>query len=182
MGHSSLSVLVRAVDFKLVIEINHATLLLHVLALFAKIGLAEGITIDRLSRPLYREVLGILQRIESARRLIVAAARDIVLEPVELRPSKPRPKGASKPKPDGGAKPRRKRRPVFNLFDALERLGRRFKKKTRRAEPHVYSLESFPQRPGAAAVPVDEGTVSMANLVRRLVAWPAFGIPTTGKG
>jgi len=99
-----------------------------------------------------------------------------VVEPPEPRPYKPRQKASAKPKTDGEAKkPRRKRRPLFNLFDALKRVGRRFRKKKRRVEPHVYSLETFLQQRAPAPAPVeqeavDDGMVSAANLVRRLVA------------
>jgi len=153
-----------------------------VLIRLAKIGLAEGVTIERVSKPLYREVLGILRKAESAvRRLIVAAARDIVVEPQEPRPARARPKSSGENKYKGQAKPdgkaKRKRRPLFNLFDSLKRFGRRFKKKIRRPEPHVYSLESFLQQRAAAAAPapveqeaVEDGMVSAKHLVRRLLA------------
>ena len=106
--------------------------------------------------------------------------RSIVVEykpgPPAVR-KKPKPSSSDKTKADGEAKPKRKRRPLFNLFDSLKRFGRRFKKKVRRLEPHVYSLESFLQRRHATAAPdpveqeaVDDGMVSAANLVRRLVA------------
>ena len=145
--------------------------------LCAEIGLTEGGTVERISKPLHRYVLKILRSAESAvRRLIVAAARDIIVE------YKPRPPASTGPKvprqSTGEPKQRRKRRPLFNLFDSLKRYGRRFKKKkVRRPEPHVYSLESFLQRRHATAAPdpveqdpVDDGMVSAANLVRRLVA------------
>ena len=162
------------------IERYRVPLLAHVLELFAEIGLTEGGTVDRISKPLHRYVLRILRTAESAaRRLIVAAARDIVVEPPIERPARAKPKtpGKDKGKADIEAKPKRKRRPLFNLFDALKRVGRRFKKKTRRVEPHVHSLESFLQRQPTAAEPaaverdaVDDGMVSAKHLVRRLVA------------
>ena len=162
------------------IEHFRVPLLAHVLELFAEIGLTEGGTVDRISKPLHRYVLRILRTAESAaRRLIVAAARDIVVEPPAERPARAKPKtpGKDKGKADIEAKPKRKRRPLFNLFDALKRMGRRFKKKIRRVEPHVHSLESFLQRQPTAAEPaaveqdaVDDGMVSAKHLVRRLVA------------
>jgi hypothetical protein len=174
-------------NWNFAIERWRVPLLGHVLELFAKIGLSEGVTIERVSKPVYREVLGILRKAESAvRRLIVAAARDIVVEPKEPRPAKPRAKdsGKDKAKADGEAKPRRKRRPLFNLFDALKRVGRRFKKKKRQIEPRiqvvdigndpliplylVYQQQEPP--PPAVVEKVDDGMVNAANLVRRLVA------------
>jgi hypothetical protein len=103
------------------IESKRAPLLAIVRGLCAGIGLTEGATIDRLPRLVHRYVLGILRKAESAtRRLIVAAARDIVVEPAEPRSSKPRQKPM--PKSDGDARPKRKRRPLFNLFDPLKRF------------------------------------------------------------
>ena len=163
-------------DRTFAIERWRVPLLGHVLKLFAEIGLTEGGTVERVPKPVYRYVLGILRKAESAaRRLIVAAARDIVVEPPEPRPYQPR-KPSAKPKAEGEGKSRRKRRPLFNLFDSLKRFGRRFKKK-RRVEPHVYSLETFLQQRAAAAAPapveqaaVEDGMVNAANLVRRLIA------------
>ena len=65
--------------------------------LFAEIGLSEGVSIERLSKPLYRFILRRLRTAESAvRRLIIAAARDIVVE------YKPRPPAAPTPPSAGG--------------------------------------------------------------------------------
>jgi hypothetical protein len=155
--------------------------LLGVIAeLFAEIGLTEGGTVERVSKSLHRFVLRRLRTAESAvRRLIVAAARDIVVEPKPRREALAKPKTSSKDKgkADGEAKPKRKRRFLFSLFDPLKRYGRRFKKKVRRPEPHVYSLESFLQQRPATSAPtpaeqdtVDDGMVSAASLVRRLMA------------
>ncbi|MFO0991627.1 MAG: hypothetical protein U1E67_06840 [Hyphomicrobiales bacterium] len=165
-------------NWELAIESKRVPLLAVVLALFAKIGLSEGVSIDRIAKPLHRLILSRLRAAESAvRRLIVAAARDIVLELSEPRPYKPRQKPSTEPKADGEAKPKRKRRPLFNLFDALRRQGRRFKKKRRGPEPHIHSIESFlaqKQAEIAAAQAkrqvVDDGMVRARHLVRRLVA------------
>jgi hypothetical protein len=160
------------------IERWRVPLLGHVLALFAMIGLTEGITLERIPKTLHRRVLLVLRSAESAaRRLIVATARDIVLEP---EPQRERP-AAAKPKkssPDKEARPKRKRRPLFNLFDAFKRFGgRRPKKKPRGPEPHVHSVESFfrqKQAEIAAAQAkqqvVDDGMVNAEPLIRRLLA------------
>ncbi len=163
------------------IESKRAPLLGIVLALFAEIGLAEGDTVDRVSRQLHRHVLKILRSAESAvRRLIVAAARDIVVEHRPRRPAsgKPRTSGKDKSKAaDGEGKARRKRGFLFKLFDPVKRQGRRFRKKRRGPEPRVYSLESFLERRHAAAAPspgeqdaLDDGMVNAENLFRRLNA------------
>ena len=167
------------------IESKRAPLLAIVRGLCAEIGLTEEGTIDRLPRLVHRYVLGILRKAESAtRRLIVAAARDIVIEPREPRSSKPRQKPAHQPKPDGEVGPKRKRRPLFNLFDPLKRFARRFKKKPRRPQPRIsivdlgsnpliplYLVTLQPQ-PAAPAVvkKADDGMVGTASLIRRLMA------------
>jgi hypothetical protein len=173
-------------DFKLAIERNRAPLLVEVLKLFAMIGLSEGVTIERISRPLHRQVMGILRKAESAvRRLIVAAARDIVLEPEEPRTPRAGAKTSdkSKDKAEGEVKEKRKRRPLFNLFDQLTRFRYRIKKR-RRPEPRISVVDlgndpMFPiyivtrqQEPPPAAVikKADDGTVSTRNLIRRLSA------------
>ena len=167
------------------IESKRAPLLAIVRGLCAEVGLTEGAAVDRLPRLVHRYVLGILRKAESAtRRLIVAAARNIVLEPPAERPARTKPKTSAKPKPDGEAKPRRKRRPLFNLFDPLKRFARRFKKKPRRPQPRIsivdlgsnpliplYLVTLQPQ-PAAPAVvkKADDGMVGTASLIRRLMA------------
>ena len=74
-------------DWDFAIERHREPLLRIVVGLFAMIGLTENGAVERLSRPLYRLVLGILRPAESAvRRLIIVAARDIVVEPSPKRP------------------------------------------------------------------------------------------------
>ena len=117
------------------IERYRVPLLGIIVGLFAEIGLTEGGTVERLSKPLYRYVLGRLRTAEAAvRRLIVAAARDIVVEPKPKRPASTGPKVPRKS--TGEARQRRKRRPLFGLFDPLKRFRRRFKK-MRRPEPRA---------------------------------------------
>ena len=161
------------------IESNQARLLVVVMRLIAELGLAGDDAVERLSRPVYQYALRQLRKAESAvRRLIYVAARNIVLEPEEARPSKPRQKRSGKPKAEGEARPRKPRRPLFNLFDRMKRFGRRFRtKKIRRAEPNIYSLEAFLRRPhaSAAAAPVeqdavDDGMVDTRTLIRRCIA------------
>ena len=165
-------------DWNFAIERHRLPLLGLVRALCAEIGLTEGGTVERVSKPVHRYVLRILRTAESAvRRLIVAAARNIVVEPREPRPAKPRSKPANKPKAEGEEKPKRKRRPLFNLFDTLKRFGRRFRKKRRGPEPHVHSIESFFRQKEAEIAAaqakqkvVDDGMVNAAPLIRRLMA------------
>jgi hypothetical protein len=161
--------------------------LLRVIAeLFAEIGLSEGGTVERVPKALHRYVLKILRAAESAaRRLIVAAARDIVVEHKPRRPASAKSKTSSndKGKAEGEAKPKRKRGFLFNLFDPLKRQGRRFKKKRRRPEPRITVIDydpripSFLRSPAPAPAPApdedamaDDGTVSARHLIRRLLA------------
>ena len=158
-----------------------------ILKLFAEIGLAEGGTVERLSKPLHRLILSQLRTAESAvRRLIIAAARDIVVEPRPERPARAARKPSTKDKDKSTAegKPKRKRRALFNLFDALKRQGGRiFKKKRRKLNPRITCfhydprIPEFlrPQPPAPPAAPVveekvDDGTVSAKHLIRRLHA------------
>lgn len=168
----------------------------HVAELFAEIGLTEGGTVERVPKPVYRYVLGILRTAESAvRRLIVAAARDIVVEPRPRRPAraKPRTSTKGKPKSEEEAGPRKPRRPLFSLFDPRRRLKKlrgRWSKR-RGVEPRIHVFPEAPpdtrhpiirglRQPEPPTpppppvvekeVPVDDGMVSAKNLVRRLFA------------
>jgi hypothetical protein len=172
-------------DWAFAIERHREPLLRIVATLFAKIGLAEGGAVERLSRPLYRMVLGVLRPAESAvRRLIVVAARDIVLKP---SPKRPFPAGRVI-----SSKGKRKRGASFRLFDPRQRFdgatGRR--PAARRLEPRIRFIDVgfdprspifrlFRQPPPAARAPVpapeeedaiDDGTVNAMPLCRRLAA------------
>jgi len=174
-------------DWKFAIERWRVPLIGEVMKLFAEIGLTEGGTVERVPKPVYRYVLGILRTAESAvRRLIFAAARDIV---VEYKPRRPVSTGPKVPrKSTGEPKQKRKRRPSFRLFDPIKRFRRRFKKKRRGPEPRIHYFPYDPRIPWflrqhftppasvpAAPVPVvketiDDGTVDARHLVRRLLA------------
>jgi hypothetical protein len=175
-------------DWKFAIERYRVPLLGHVLELFAEIGLTEGGTVERVSKPLYRFVLGRLRTAESAvRRLIIVAARNIVVEPKPKRPASAGPKVPRKS--TGEPRQRRKRRPSFGLFDPLKRFRRRFKKMRRGPEPRIRFFDEpdprapifrlLGQHPPTAPVPppvpdveerVDDGTVDARHLIRRLLA------------
>ena len=179
------------------IERYRLPLLDIVAELFVMIGLTEGVTIERLSKPLYRLVLGRLRTAESAvRRLIIAAARDIVVEPEPKRPARATRKssGENKDKGQGAGnqegKAKRKRGMLFKLFDP----PRRFKKlygrwpKRPKVEPRITVLDVGPdpliplflvfrQPEPAAPAPapeveetLDDDTVDARHLIRRLFA------------
>jgi hypothetical protein len=74
-------------DWAQAIERNRQPLLRIVAVLFGMIGLGEGRIVARVSRPVYRAVLSVLYPAEAAvRRLIVVAARGMVVAPRAPRP------------------------------------------------------------------------------------------------
>jgi hypothetical protein len=76
-------------DWDRAIERNREPLLRIVAALFAMIGLSEAGRVERLSRPIYRAVLLVLRPAEAAvRRLIIVAARGMVVKPSPKRAAK----------------------------------------------------------------------------------------------
>ena len=94
-------------DWARAIERNSEALKGIVEVLFAMLGLAGTDTVARIPQPLHRAVLRLLRPAESAmRRLVVIAARGLV---VKLAPSRPMPAG---PIGKGGNS-----RPSFQLFD-----------------------------------------------------------------
>ena len=170
-----------SMDWDFAIERHRVPLLGFVMELFAMIGLTEGGTIERLSRPLYRLVLGILRPAESAvRRLIIVAARDIVVEP---SPKRPFAKGRVIAR-KGNSKGRGKRGASFRLFDPRKRndgaYGRR--RTGRKIEPRIHVFDFDPriplflrQQPAPAApppapAPEKDDTVNAGPLCRRLFA------------
>jgi len=186
-----------AMDWNLAIKRNCEDLLLTVMELFAMIGLGEDVTVERVSKALYREVLTQLRAAESsARRLIMVAARNIVAEPKPrsavhpatensaARKDEARKEGNREPR----AKPKTERRPLFKLFEPLldpDRIFlRRFKKK-RRARPPLQIIDvgpdpriplflvfrkAEPPPTPDAKEKSDDGMVDAARLVRRLHA------------
>ena len=178
------------------IECNRERLVSVVVELFAMIGLTEGAMVERVSKPVYRKVQRILRSAESAlRRLIIASARDIVVEPSLKRPAPAERKnsGQIESKAEGEGKPKRKRGFLFNLFDRSRRPDwgiprRRKTHKRSKIQPRVRLLFDDPDprvpwflRPQAPAptptpvpekVPaVDDGTVSATRLCRRILAF-----------
>ena len=169
-------------DWAFAIERHREPLLRIVAGLFAMIGLTEGGTIERLSRPLYRLVLGVLRPAESAvRRLIIVAARDIVVEP---SPKRPFPTGRVIARKGKGQS---KRGASFKLFDPRKDFdggkGRGRRHKGPRVEPRIHVFDFDPRIPLflraqpalAAPVPevddaIDDDTVNAGPLCRRLAA------------
>jgi hypothetical protein len=185
-------------DWNFSIERNRESLLGVVAALFALIGLAEGGMVERLSRPLYRKVLGQLRSAEAAvRRLIIVAARDIKVKP---RPKRPMPKGLMRSRKgtfqsksgfgqsESKAKGERKSRPPsFPLCDPQRRSDagqrRRRRRKYTGPEPRIRVLDYDPRIPWflrgpdptpapvvPKVAPVKDYTVSTKRICRRLLA------------
>jgi hypothetical protein len=156
-------------DWDLAIERNREPLLRIVAALFALIGLGEGGVVERLPWSVYRAVLAVLRPAESAvRRLIIVAARGMVVKPSRKRPA-----------PAGLAiKGKGRGRAPFRLFDPRKRFDRPRRPKGRWPEPRIHFfdvdprsplfLRSQPRAPEPAPEPKD--TVSAASLCRRLAA------------
>ncbi|MDO8352007.1 MAG: hypothetical protein Q7T14_00975 [Aestuariivirga sp.] len=158
-------------DWDLAIKRNSEALKGIVAAIFAMLGLAGEATVGRIPQPLHRAVLRVLMPAESAvRRLVVIAARGLV---VKLVPSRPMPKGHIIRK---GGTPRSS----FQLFDPRKNFpelrphGRRPARNPPRIhffgpDPRVVALWPSPQ-PAADPVPPPDGLVNSERLTRRLQA------------
>jgi hypothetical protein len=174
------------------IERNAAVLVRILAGLLASAGYADGTVAARLPGPIYRAALRVLRPMESAvRRLIVIAARDVVVKPAPVRPWVEGRTIARKP--GGGG-----RLPAFQLFDPRKRFDFKPRKKrgAARSGPFVWSVDPdppplsayletgsgwgpvpFPLRqpvpvpaPAPAPAPEPDGTVSALRLGRRLAA------------
>ena len=165
-------------DWAFAIERHREPLLRIVAMSFAMIGLTEAGAIERLSRPVYRAVLFVLRPAESAvRRLIIVAARDLVVKPSPERPAAPGlvifGKGQG--------------RVTFRLFDPRKPFdgARGRPARSSRSQPRIrfihvafdprIHLFRQPQPQPAEAAPdehesVDDDTVNAVPLCRRLAA------------
>jgi hypothetical protein len=159
-------------DWVRAIERNSEALKGIVEALFAMLGLAGEATGLRIPQPLHRAVLRVLRPAESAmRRLIVIAARGLV---VKLAPSRPKPVG---PIGKGGGN----RPPSFQLFDPRKNFAelRQHRVKYMRNPPRIHIFGNdptvaailWPARPPIAdPTPPPDGLVNAERLSRRLQA------------
>jgi hypothetical protein len=157
-------------DWALAIDRNREQLLRIVATLFAMIGLADGVKVERLSWPLHRMVLNILRPAEAAvRRLIVVAARDLAVPPPEPRAA---PVGL-------GPAAKSRGRMAFRLFDPRRNFNQP-RSKGKRPEPriHIFDLSVDPRVPLFSTAPValpdpappPPPTVNAEALCRRLAA------------
>jgi hypothetical protein len=151
-------------DWNLAIKRNSKALKAIIEVLFALLGLDGTEAASRIPQDLHRAVLRVLRPAESAiRRLIVIAARDLV---VKLAPSRPMPAGKVIGK--GGNS-----RPSFQLFDPRKNFNRPRRRKITRLIPriHVFPYDSLrPTAPPATAPPPPDGLVNAERLGRRLQA------------
>jgi hypothetical protein len=154
-------------DWALAIKINQTALTRIVAALFAMLGLAEGGAIARLPREVHRAAMQVLIPAESAvRRLIIIAARGVV---VELRPSRPAKKKPARAGKKGGANR------LFQLVDTRKRFGRPsgWHRKGPKAIPRIRSIPDprlvplFHKREDA---PARDFSIGANSLCRRLAA------------
>jgi hypothetical protein len=160
-------------DWDLAIARNSKALKGIIEVLFALLGLDGEDAALRIPRSLHSAVLQVLRPAETAvRRLIVVAARNVVVTLAPLRPRPERAKPAA-PQGKGGGTPRS---PAFPLFDPRKRL--KFARGPRRIIPRVRVLEYDPRvvalwpkpRPVVEPPPPPDGLASAQRLHRRLQA------------
>ena len=145
-------------DWDLAIKRNSEALRSIIEILFALLGLDGTDAASRIPRSLHSAVLGVLRPAESAvRRLIVIAARGVV---VELAPSRPMPAGKVIGK-GGGSRP-----PSFQLFDPRKRFARLRHRKIRRITPRIHFFGPDPRV--AALFPAPKPVVEPPATAR----WP----------
>lgn len=156
-------------DWAGVIGRNREALAAVVATLFGLLELAEGSVRARLPRRLYRHALRMLRPAEFAvRRLVVIAARGLV-----VKPSLPRPKPAEQPSRSGV------RNSPFRLFDPKRRIVRIVRRiAVPRGGPGLYVFGYDPRvaalwraaRAGTAAGSLSDSGVDTTRLCRRLDA------------
>ena len=160
----------KRMDWDLAIKRNSEVLKGIIEVLFALLGLDGTDAASRIPRSLHSAVLGVLRPAESAvRRLIVIAARNVV---VKLAPSRPMPAGKIIRK-GGGNSP-----PAFLLFDPRKRVAPLRVRKFTRLVPRIHFFPHDPRisalfptpRPVVVPPPPPDGRVSATRLHRRLQA------------
>ena len=162
-------------DWDLAIKRNSEALVEIVADLFAMLGLVGEVMVSRLPWPTYRAVLRILRPAESAlRRLIVVAARGLVVAPTVSRPRQAGAKRARK----GGYE----RSAAFQLFDPQTRIVLPRRRTPKRPGPRIHMFNADnelvtvwpPPRPAASPAPAPvksaDGMVSATRIIRRLEA------------
>ena len=134
-------------DWALAIERNSEALKGIVAALFAMLGLQGEAVVGRIPQPLHRAVLRVLRPAKSAmRRLIVIAARGLVVKLPAARPITP-------PMPGGRSARAGTPSPAFQLFDRRKNFAElRQHPRTRRNPPRIHFYPNDTLRPAHPAV------------------------------
>ena len=157
-------------DWDLAIKRNSEALKGIIEVLFALLGLDGTDAASRIPRSLHSAALGILRPAESAvRRLIVIAARGLV---VELAPARPMPEGRRIAKGGGNSLP------SFQLFDPRKRIKLARAMKVTRLVPRIHAFRPDPRvaalwpapRPVVEPPPPPDGRVNAMRISRRLQA------------
>ena len=157
-------------DWDLAIKRNSKALKGIIDVLFALLGLDGADAASRIPRSLHSAVLGVLRPAESAvRRLIVVAARNVV---VKLAPSRPMPEGRKIVRGGGSSLP------SFQLFDPPKRVKPIRVRKVRRLEPRIRFIDYDPRicalfptpKSLVEPPPPPDGLASATRLHRRLKA------------
>ncbi|MBZ0260863.1 MAG: hypothetical protein K8F90_09705 [Hyphomicrobiales bacterium] len=157
-------------DWDLAIKRNSKALKAIIEVLFALLGLDGGDAAQRIPRSLHSAVLRVLRPAESAvRRLIVVAARNVV---VKLAPSRPTVEGRKIVRGSGNSTP------SFQLFDPVKRAKPIRAMKFRRVQPRIRVIGYDPRvvalfpKPAPVVVPPPppDGLASATRLHRRLQA------------
>ncbi len=157
-------------DWAKATERNAEALNAIVAALFAMLELAGDATVSRISQSLHSAVLRVLRPAESAvRRLIVIAARGLV---VKLAPSRPAPVGPITK--GGGSKPPSV---PFQLFDPRKNFTAPGQKKIKGKPPRIHFFDGnswvgsqWSARPPEPDPSPPDGLVGAKRLSRRLQA------------
>ena len=159
-------------DWELAIKRNSEALKGIIEALFAMLGLVGEATVGRIPLPLHRAVLRVLRPAKSAvRRLVVIAARGLV---VKLVPSRPMPAGKVIGKGSGNSSP------SFQLYDTRKYFPElsQHRVKYRRNPPRIHFLGRDPTvaalwpapQPIVVPPPPPDGLVNGELISRRLQA------------
>jgi hypothetical protein len=157
-------------DWDLAIKRNSEALKGIIEVLFALLGLDGTEAASRIPRSLHSAVLAVLRPAESAvRRLIVIAARNVV---VKLAPSRPMAEGRRIGKGGGN------RSPAFQLFDPRKRVAPLRVRKFTRLVPRIHVFGPDPRvaalfpapRPVVEPPPPPDGRISATRLTHRLQA------------
>ena len=162
-------------DWDLAIKRNSEALKEIIAGLFAMLELVGGITVAQLPRSVHSAVRRVLWPAESAlRRLIVIAARGLVVQLASPRPG-------LRSKPGGTIRKGGGSRLSFQLFDTRKNFAIRPRRKGPRVVPRIHFFNSDstvtslwlgrpPAPPPAKTPPSDDALVNAVPLTRRLEA------------